>query len=175
MTVEKPSNGLKNDVLMKSAKTTANTMHVSLLSGNPFTPKDKNISVSDGEDYSDKFTPENANSRLQDSKYLQPTPSTRQARRLKQAEKEAERIQKVLTTAVDSTEFVKTPQNNKSVPINEGAQRKTRLQTSIDQQKIALQGELHKEFLGSETSRSRSKRDAARNRFDSSSLTCFKE
>lgn len=88
MTVEKPSNGLKNDILQKSAKTNANTMQVSLLSGHPFSPKDKIDGVSDVDDYSEKFTPENATNMRQD----QPTSSMKHARQLKQQAKEMEQI-----------------------------------------------------------------------------------
>lgn len=67
-------------------------MHVSFLSGHPYSPKDKNTGVSDVDDYSEKFTPENANSSRQDQHYMQPTSSTKQARQQKQQAKEMEQI-----------------------------------------------------------------------------------
>ena len=64
LTVEKPSNGHHhNEMLQKSAKTNTNTtVQVSLMSNNHFTPKDKHPqhNMSDVDNYSDKFTPENA-------------------------------------------------------------------------------------------------------------------
>ena len=64
MTVEKPANGLKNDHLQKSATTHANTtVHAASFAGNEFTPCEKQAKfadASDMDDYSDKFTPENA-------------------------------------------------------------------------------------------------------------------
>lgn len=67
MTVKKPSNGFEpDDHLQKSAKTNTNTtaMPVSLLGGIQFTPRDKNAAarMSDVDNYSDKFTPDNVNS-----------------------------------------------------------------------------------------------------------------
>ena len=67
MTVAKPSNGLKNDNLQKSATTNTNTVQVSYM-GAVYTPKDKQpkfLQREDGrddhddDDFSDKFTPEN--------------------------------------------------------------------------------------------------------------------
>ena len=59
MTVEKPSNGPKNnESLQKSATTNANTIHVSLMS--QFTPKVKATGSCDNDQYSEKLTPDNA-------------------------------------------------------------------------------------------------------------------
>ena len=60
LTVEKPSNGLNNDNLQKSATTNANTMQVSLMSGHHYTPVNKHGGApgSDVDNLSDKFTPD---------------------------------------------------------------------------------------------------------------------
>ena len=90
LTVEKPSNGLQNNEhLQKShAKTNTNTVQVSLMSGNHFTPNDKHPQhMSDVDNYSDKFTPENAVAQHSHAKH---------ARAEKILSKEQDRIRKAV-------------------------------------------------------------------------------
>ena len=89
LTVEKPSHGLQNNEnLQKSAKTNTNTVQVSLMSGNHFTPHDKHPKhMSDVDNYSDKFTPENAVAQHSHAKH---------ARAEKILSKEQDRIRKAV-------------------------------------------------------------------------------
>ena len=95
MTVEKPSNGPKNnESLQKSATTNANTIHVSLMS--QFTPKDKAGGSCDNDQFSDKLTPENAIiTRLQQQHHKEPLSQRRNG---KLHSKEATKIRHSLPT-----------------------------------------------------------------------------